>query len=104
MSQPNSITVWLRPVGAIQPYVITNCAKWLVRRREFKDFRSARKYLHDLEKRFPKNFVQMISAYHEAHDYRRDRQPTNKDINELYSATDQYGSESQKWTKGSCLH
>ncbi len=103
MSQPNSITVWLRPVGAIQPYVITNCANWLVKCGNFKNYSCARQHLDNLERTFPKQFVHLISLYHEANDYKRVWEPTNRNVNQLYSATDAYGSCSQKWTKSERL-
>lgn len=103
MSQPNSITLWLRPAGAIKPYIITECAKWLVKRGDFKKYEYARKYLGELEKTNPILFKSYIASYHKVHDYDRSRQPTNKDINQLYSSTDPYGSKSQCWTKSDKL-
>ena len=103
MSQPNYITVWLRPASAVKPYIINACAKWLVCRGIFRKYEYARNYLAKQEKYNPLIFKNYISLYYEAHDTRQTRQPTNKDINQLYSSTDPFGSESQQWTKSDKL-
>jgi hypothetical protein len=103
MSQPNYITVWLRPASAVKPYIITECAKWLVCRGIFRTYDYARKYLEKQEKYNPLMFKNYISLYYEAHDRRQTRQPINKNINELYSSTDPFGTEIQQWTKSNQL-
>ncbi len=65
----NSLTLYLRPMAAIQPYIVNACAEWLTAQGKFPDSLKAAQWLRFLEKHYPFRFKAIISQYHEIYDY-----------------------------------
>lgn len=65
----SDVTTFLRPEST-QPYVIENCAKWLVCGGKFKNFDNAKEFLINMMLYKPQIFKWYISEYHKATDFR----------------------------------
>lgn len=97
---PNSLTLYLRPLDALQPYTINNCARWLVLNKKFKDFISARLWLQYQEDNHPFNFKAIMSHYFDVNDYKADyKSKRNVDLYHT-SVGGEYGEEFMGWTMG----
>jgi len=57
------LVLYLRPIAAIQPYRIAECALWLVEIGEFKNYTDARSWLNYVEDRNPNQFRHVMSLY-----------------------------------------
>lgn len=95
---PNELIVYLRPQETIQPYVIEECAKWLVRAGKFTSFDLAWNYLAFIEDRNPSQFKYTISEYHRHNDYKQ-RSATNfrRNMNVPYSVPGAYGEDAHMY-------
>ena len=93
-TRPNELTVYLRPMEAIQPYVIVECAKWMALSKRSASVSTAMEYLIKMQSENPSQFKHMISEYHRHIDYQQ-QSYTNfrKNINATYSKTGSYGEE-----------
>lgn len=92
---PNELTVYLRPHEAVQPYVIIECAKWMVRTSKSLCVRDALNLLQYWDEKSPEQFKYMISEYHRYNDYHpEDVTNFRKNMNVAYSVPGPYGDES----------
>lgn len=91
---PNSITLYLRPAAAIQPYRINDCARWLVTKGKFDNYTTARLWLNTLESSHPFQFKAIMSEYFDETDYKQDYM-SKRDVNKYHTGNDgsSYGEE-----------
>lgn len=102
---PNELTVYLRPQEAIQPYVIAECARWMVRTGKAPCVTLATRYLRIWENENPSQFKYMISEYHRHNDY-QSKSATNfrRNINVAYSTPGPYGEDDHMHYNRGNLH
>ena len=76
----NSIMLYLRPMDAIQPYVVNACARWLVSQGSFPEYHIARAWLSYLEQYHPFRYKSIISAFFEQRDFKQQVLGVNSDV------------------------
>jgi hypothetical protein len=95
--QPNSLTLYLRPIENIQPYRVIGCAKWLVQNGKFKTLYDAMTWLNVMAAKQPFIYKAILSDYFNAVDYKQDFLD-KRDVNKYRSsATNLYGEEAHMW-------
>lgn len=95
--QLNELTLYLRPLAAIPPYRVNDCATWLVANGKFPNFTTARMWLSKLEETNPWTFKAVMSSYFSSVDYKQDY-IDKRDVNKYRSsATNSYGEEPHMW-------
>ena len=93
----NSLTLYLRPTEALQPYQINNCARWLVEQGKFAEYHQARNWLFVMEETQPFRFKAVMSKYYEATEYTQDYK-SKRDVNQYQSTkNNSYGEDSHMW-------
>jgi len=102
---PNELTVYLRPQEAVQPYVVTECAKWMARTGRAPCVNTALRFLQIWDDENPQQFKYMISEYHRHNDY-QSKSATNfrKNINVAYSVPGPYGEDAHMHYNRRILH
>lgn len=94
---PNSLTLYLRPLAAIPPYQVNNCARWLLMNGMFRNYRDARMWLNGLEQNQPWRFKSIMSSYYDSTDYKQDY-IDKRDVNKYRSTnTKSYGEDPHMW-------
>lgn len=97
----NEITLYLRPIENIQPYQKNSCARWLMEKGFFSNYKSAILWLYKIEMSDIRKFKAIMSRYFEETDYAQDYlSSTNKSENlRKYrsSANNYYGEEYHMW-------
>jgi hypothetical protein len=94
---PNSITLYLRPTDAIQPYNVRQCAIWLVKKKVFTDVNKAISWLLFAEENDAFQYKAVMSKYFEETDYRVEFH-RGRDVNKYRSSSSNYyGDEPHMW-------
>ena len=89
----NDITVYLRPVFSVQPYIVNNCAVWMVNSGMALNLHIARTILKNAESKNPPLFRYLISEYHRIHDYKFIPTYKYRDVNKPISRPGPYGED-----------
>jgi hypothetical protein len=93
---PNSLTLYLRPIEYIPPFVINDCATWLVKNGKFPNIYSAKMWLANTSYNNAYLYKAVLANFFDATNY-LPSVVDHRDVNRYRSNGIRYGQEAHMW-------